>query len=246
MTDEDVEIKKLQEKLKELYKKKKGKLDLKKINDSQEVKIGTKTNKIKYTVRDNRNRVFLPSEWKKFYDALSENQKPFFTLCINTGARVNEILNIKKGDMFELSSKRILMRVTKVRHVIGEIKPTPRPIKVSTKFAKYLKRIIKEKSKEDYVVKYSQPAAHICLKKTLKKIGIKDYYMFSVHNIRKTLETWLKALGVDETTLEKHFGHDIRTAKNNYLQEDIYTFKEKDEMRDIIDDLAERLKGLKD
>ncbi len=235
-------IKQLQEELKKLQKEKHKKLDLIS-SGKEEMKVGIKKDNKKYSVRDNRNRTFMPDEWKKFYDSLNDNQKIFFNFSINTGARINEILNIKKKDLFELDNKRILLKVTKVRHVLGEKKPTPRPIKISTKFSKKLKKLIKNKSPDDFVVNYSQPAAHICLKKTLKKIGIKDYYMFSIHNIRKTLETWLKSLGVDITTLEKHFGHDINTAKNHYIQEDIYTFKEKDSMKDIIGDLSERLTG---
>ena len=78
------------------------------------------------------------------------------------------------------------------------------------------------------------------MKKTFKDAGINDYYMFSFHNIRKTIETWLMALGVDGMAISAHMGHDFRTAIGSYVSPDVFSFEERKQMRLIIGDLYER------
>ena len=64
--------------------------------------------------------------------------------------------------------------------------------------------------------------------------------MFSVHNVRKTLESWLIARGVDGFKVCAHMGHDPRTAIKNYVSPDIFNFDDRNKIRIIIGDLYER------
>ena len=137
---------------------------------------------------------------------------------------------------------------TKVRSRLHEKTPIPRSIKLSTEFSKYLQKYLNTQTLKDTdrIGILNQSSFWTAMRKALKKALIKDYYMFSVHNIRKTAENWIWSLGVPETVFVKTFGHDIDTATKHYLQNDTWRFSEKDEMKEIIGDWAERLKGEKD
>ena len=194
-----------------------------------------------YTVRSNRDRFFFPDEWGKFFDKAKKRQKFTFKFLINTGARINEARNVKVSDI-DLERKRIVLRVTKVKAKKKEKSPRPRIIPISTQFAKYLKRYIREAklSHDDYLGILSTPAANIGMKKALKIAGIKDYYMFSIHNIRKTLETWFVALEIDGLKITAHIGHSMQTAASHYISADVFSWEEKSKMREIIGDLYRR------
>jgi len=175
-----------------------------------------------YRVRANRSRFYFPDEWMEFYDSLKTRQKITFNFLINTGARINETRNVKVSDI-DFARLSILLRVTK-----GRDKRTPkiRIIKISSKFAKWLKAVIKHYKLEadDYFPVLSTPAANISMKNHLRKLKFKDWMMFSVHNVRKTLETWLLALDVDSLKVAKHFGHTVEMAGKHYIGEDIFNF----------------------
>ena len=201
-----------------------------------------KSNGMKYTIRNNRDRFFYPDEWKSFYDLLTEKQKVTFNTLINTGARIMEVQHIQVKDI-DFDRGNIVLRVTKrvvsrpgVDKVgVGKI----RVLTISTKFAKYLKGVVNKHklTGEDYLPILSTPAANICMKKTLKEAGIGDYDMFSLHNVRKTLETWLISLDVDNFKIVKHFGHTMQVALKHYVSPDIFSYEDKSQMRDIIGDL---------
>jgi len=187
-----------------------------------------------YSVRSNRDRFFFPDEWGKFFDCLKKSQKYTFKFLINTGARINEARHVKPEDI-DLDRKRIILRVTKVKARKGERNPRPRIIPISSQFVKFLK-----KNPNGKVL--STPGGNIAMEKALKKAGIKDYYMFSLHNIRKTLEIWLMSLGVDALPLTAHIGHDIKTAAQHYVSPDIFSWDEKKQIRLIIGDLYENIR----
>ena len=202
---------------------------------------GIKKNGQKYSVRTNRDRFFYPSEWMKFYDNLSDNQKMTFDVLINTGARINEVDHIKAGDI-DFVRDNIILRVTKVKAAKGEKNPRPRTISISAQFSRKLKGYVTNKKlkNEDYLGLLSTPGAHLALKRTLKRIGIKDWYMFSVHNIRKTHGNYLKALGVDGAEICTRLGHSYDTFLKSYSSPDIFTFKDKEHMRLIIGNLYQK------
>ena len=217
--------------------------------NKQDIKVGQKilNNKlINYSVRDNRKRFFYPEEWTKFFDALeTAAQKRTFNILINTGARINEASHIKVEDV-DFNNNRLILRVTKVKAKKGQKNPEPRTIPISTEFKKYLKTLKNEMqlNNNDTFKMITTSAANIALKGKsntnggmLKKAGIKDWHMFSVHNIRKTFECWMIALGVDTLPLIAHMGHDVKTASQSYVNPNAFTYKEKDMMRTIVGDI---------
>lgn len=192
-----------------------------------------------YTVRDNRDRFFYPEEWFKFHDKLKKKQSFTFDFLINTGARINEARNVKKEDI-DTERKRIILRVTKIKGSKKEKSPKPRIIPISSQFAKHLKNDLKDLKAEDYIPILSTPATNIALKKALKLAQIKDWYMFSAHNLRKTLETWLVALDVDGLKIIAHFGHTGAVASKHYISTDTFSYEEKSKIRMVIGDLYEK------
>ena len=187
----------------------------------------TKVNGEEYTIRSNRHRFFFPDEWTSFYDALKTRQKITFNFLINTGASINEVRSIQVQDI-DFDRNSIILRWTKGRNKDGSRKM--RVISVSSQFIKWIKEIIKGLKPEDHFPILSTPAANIAMKKTLKETGVRDWIMFSTHNIRKTLEIWLKALGVDSLKIIKHFG------LSNTIT-DTFNHEDKKNMRTIIGDI---------
>jgi len=218
-------------------KEKKPKLVLEKQENG--VGLGKRIDGRAYTVRDNRDRFFYPKEWIKFFEVIKESQHLTFDFLINTGARINEARNVKVEDV-DLANKRIILRVTKVKSKKGEKNPRPRTIPISSQFCKRLKRYIKGKKNEELIGLLSTPAANIAMKKALKKAKIDDWVMFSIHNIRKTIETWLIALDVNSMRISSHMGHDISTALQHYVSPDVFSYDEKGQMKDVIGDLYEK------
>jgi len=257
-TNTEDKIKRLETELKSLRAEKYKKLDLVK-TDREGIKEGIRKDGKKYSVRDNRSRFFYPNEWMKFFDNLIEKQKFTFRFLINTGCRINESRHIRVDDI-DLNNKRIIVRITKVKAKKGEKNHKPRTIPISSEFAKYLRKVFRDNNltngyylassndpKKDEMPENpnlfkklgikSTPAGNIALKKNLKEIRIKDWDNFSLHNIRKTMETWLMALNVDSMKIMAHLAHDLKTATQHYVSADVFSFEEKKQMRLIIGDL---------
>lgn len=189
-----------------------------------------------YTVRENRTRYFYPDEWMVFFDSLTDKQRPTFNTLINTGARINEVRNIKFSDI-DYERNAVIIRVTKTRNKDGT--PRVRLIPISSQFSKYCRKIQRELSLpvDGYLPVLSTPGANLAMKTKLQKAGIQDWQMFSIHNIRKTLEVWLLALDVDSMKLAKHFGHSASVASKFYISSSAFGFEDKNMMREIIGDL---------
>jgi integrase len=219
----------------------KVRLELEKIDGMPNLRIGTRKDGKSYVVRDNRDRFFYPKEWKRFSDALKESQRFTFDFLMNTGSRIKEAQHVTVGDI-DLDNKRLILRVTKTKSKKRESNPRPRTIPFSTSFARVLRKEIKDRQLQnsDKLGILSTPAAHLAMKAALKKAGIKDWYMFSIHNVRKTLETWLIAHNVNEVKISRHMGHDITTAIQHYVSPDVFSWHEKTEMREIIGDLYQQ------
>lgn len=181
--------------------------------NKMENKIRTikRSNGKKYSIRENRDRIFLPSEWILFYDCLKEKQKPTFNVLINTGARIMECQNIKLENI-NFKEKHIILDKVKRRTNFSDGKK--RKVLISKMFSKYLKKLFSEKKFKIL----STPAANIAMKKALIKSGIKDWKMFSVQSVRKTIESWLVSLDVGQLKILKQFGHGEITALNHYIK----------------------------
>jgi integrase len=204
----------------------------------EDIKSFTRSNGVAYSVRSNRDRFFYPSEWMAFFDKLKDGQKITFDFLVNTGARINEARNVKVADI-DFERNNIILRVTKVKAVKGERNPRPRTISISNQFARRLRIFIKTNklNNEKTLGILSTPAANICMKKSLRWAGIKDDYMFSIHNIRKTHGNWLKALGIDGAEICLRLGHDYNTFLRNYGSPNIFNYKDLQDIRMILGDL---------
>jgi len=233
------EIEQLQDKIKELRGVKMT-LDLFPTNFPY-LKYGTKSNGIRYSVRSNRDKFFFPGEWIKFFEALQDSQKPTFHFLINTGARINEARHVKAEDI-DLINKRLILRVTKVKAKKGEKNPRPRIIPISSSFAKWLKSYISryEIKPNDTLDFLTNAGAHKAMKIALQKAGNIEWYMFSVHNVRKTFENWLMALDIDGLKITAHVGHSMQVAAGHYISPDVFGLQERKDIRMIVGDLYER------
>lgn len=207
----------------------------------ENLKSLTRKNNRSYTIKDNKDRFFFPEEYMKFEDHLKSKQKFSVKFLINTGSRINEARNVKVSDC-DLERNRIVLRITKTKAKKGEKKGRIRIIPISKQFSKYLRKHIRENKLkgDDYLGILSNSALNISYKKAGKKAKIKDYWNISSHTFRKTLEVWLMALGVDSLPLTAHIGHDIKTAAQYYVSPDIFSWEDKQKMREIIGDLYRR------
>lgn len=201
----------------------------------------TRRNGVVYTIKPDKNRFLFPSEYAVFEDQLKEKQKFSVRFLINTGARINEARHVKKEDC-DLDNKRIVLRVTKSKAKKGEKKGHGRVriIPISTQFAKYLRAYCRNLQPQDYLGILSNPALNIAYKKAALKAKLKNPQDISSHTFRKTLECWLMALGVDALPLTAHMGHDVATAAAHYVSPDIFTWEDKNMIREIIGDLYKR------
>lgn len=202
------------------------------------LKTITRTNGRTYTIRSNRDRFFYPKEWIVFFENLKPMQLKTFDCLISTGARINEIRHLKKEDV-DFDNKRLILKVTKIKAAKKEKNPRPRTIPFSSQFGRRLKAYFKDLGAEEYIGILSTPAANIAMKKALQKAEIKDWAMFSIHNIRKTFETWLLAIGIDGLKATAHCGHTPSVASGSYLSADVFSHDEKILIRDVLGDLYE-------
>jgi len=192
-----------------------------------------------YTIRLDRHRFFFPDEWKKFVNALKEKKRPLFEFIFNTGARFDEAAHIRPCDVdFEKCNVRLWKTKTKVKK--GESYGKPRVVSISTQYARKLKKWANNFQNEDYMFKCSIQAANQLLKRTLKKIGIKDWYNFSTHNIRKTHGMYLKALGIDIAEICTRLGHDYNTYISHYGSADVFSDSDMRKIKELLGDLYMR------
>jgi hypothetical protein len=79
---------------------------------------------------------------------------------------------------------------------------------------------------------------NLAIKKIAKRIGMKDYYMVSAHNLRKTHGQYLVALDVNIANICKRLGHDMNTFLNSYCSADIFNDNDRKEIKVILGDLV--------
>lgn len=198
---------------------------------------GIKKNGIIYSVRDDRSRYFWPEEWNIFYNSLKPIQQPIFDVLINTGARIEEALNICPKD-FDWERKNLTLRVTKKKASKGERIGKPRTFQISSQFTRRMKKYISENKINDgeLMFKFSTQAVYQLLRRKLKK-QIKDWYNFSLHNIRKTHGNYLKAMNIDSGEICYRLGHDLNTFIKHYGSANVFDRKDKVEIIKILGDV---------
>ena len=192
----------------------------------------------KYHVKTNSNHFFYPQDWIKMMKLAKKKQRESLMVLINTGARINEARHITLED-FDLERNSLILRITKVRAKKKEYKPMPRHIPVSSQFIKHIKKMAKiyDLYPDSPIPMLKSPALTNAIKKLAKDVGIKEWVDYSNHNVRKTFECWLIALGNDGFKVAKHLGHTPSVALNSYISPDIFTPDDKKLMREVLGDL---------
>jgi len=181
-----------------------------------------------YTLKEYYKKIFYPDEWEVFFKNLKESQKLSFDCLLNTGGRISEVRNIKKEDI-NFKNNEIELKVTKSK--------ISRKIQISSEFSKRLKKYSKNLKPNEKLKILSIPAANIAMKKALQKSNIKDWDSFSIHNIRKTFETWLCSLNTNPFIIFSHFGHCPKEAFKRYIRNQNFSLNERRKIRQIIGDV---------
>lgn len=202
------------------------------------LKSGIKKDGKPYSVRDDRSRYFFPEEWIRFFDTIKPEKQAIFDAAINTGGRIEELLNIKPKD-FDWERNNLTLRVTKRKASKGERVGKPRTFKISSQFARRMRKYIGDNKIGDDQVLFnlSTQAVYQMLRRTLKHLGIKDWYNFSLHNIRKTHGNYLKAMEIDSGEICYRLGHDLNTFIKHYGSANIFDRKDKMLMVKILGDV---------
>ena len=202
------------------------------------LQIGIKKDGKKYSVRDDRSRYFFPEEWVKFYNSLKPNQKHIFNFLINTGSRIEEALKIKPKN-FDYEKNTLTLRVTKMKASKGERVGKPRTFKISTQFAKSMRKYIKENEIKDNDVLFpiTKQGVYQLMRRKLVGLEFGDWWSFSLHNIRKTHGNYLIALEIKDTEICYRLGHDYNTFLKHYGSANIFDRKDKMLMIKILGDV---------
>ena len=182
----------------------------------------------------NKKRFLYPEEIQKILEITDGNQKFTILNLINTGARINEVRNITTEDLDKVRYN-ILLRKTKIRSKLGEVRPSPRIIAISSQFFKYLNKTVGK----CHIL--STNATNTMLKILCEKVRVKNPEEISAHNLRKTFGTWMLSLGCDGFKIAQHLGHTPNELARDYATNDIFNSNDKQIMREILGDLPSRL-----
>jgi len=194
---------------------------------------------IEYSIRTDRRRFFYPQEWVHFMKSLKTSKKPLFDFMLNTGCRIDEALHIRTCD-FDFERNNVRLWKTKTKAKKGETHGKPRTISISSQFSRRIKKYCCNFKSEEYIFIGSIQSVNQMLKRILKKIGIKDFYNFSTHNIRKTSGMFLKALGIDVGEICTRLGHDYNTYIQHYGSADVFSEKDMRGIKELFGDLYSR------
>jgi len=229
-------------------------------SDKEGVLEGEMKDGRKYSVRQDRRRYFFPEEWELFINLVKDKTHKFFFLtCLHTGGRIMEVLNLKYEDI-DMERGTVNFSIVKQRkakknfYAVGK----SRGFFVSSEFIKEYKSFCRgrtinpkhyifldnEKLPGNYneldnsqrkkyyatkVISYSK-----MLKSKLKKAGIKDWFNFSPHNLRKTYGMWTRTFNLGDGELCYRMGHDMDTYMAHYGSSLIFTDNERRKIAKII------------
>jgi len=207
-------------------------------NDS--IRTIIKSDGKKYSIRNDRRRFFFPEEWNIFIKTVTNDRtKHLFEFMINTGSRIDEALHIRPKD-FDFERNNVRLWKTKTMAKKGEKQGKPRTLSLSSEFTRRMKRLCSDIPLDEYIWKTTLNNINQIFKRKLQKAGIKDWYNFSTHNIRKTHGMYLKALGIDIGEICMRLGHDVNTYLKHYGSADVFSDKDMRQIKDILGDIYMR------
>lgn len=201
------------------------------------LKVGFKKDGTKYSVRDDRSRFFFPNEWISFIDTIKPEKKILFESVLQTGGRIEEVLNLKPRD-FDWTRNNLTLRVTKIKARKGESIGKARTLPVSSQFTRKVRGYISRNNikDDDFLFPVSKQSVWQMMRRKLKGV-VKDDWNFALHNIRKTHGNWLKALEVPAEEICTRLGHDYNTYLKHYGSPNIFDRKDKMLMIKILGDV---------
>lgn len=201
------------------------------------LRIGVKSDGTKYSVRDSRSRFFFPNEWEKFMEKIKPEKRLLFDTLIQTGARIEEALNLKPRD-FDWVRNNLTLRVTKIKARKGEKLGAARTLPVSSQYIRKVRTYINKNNVGDDTLLFpvSKQAVWQMMRRKLKGV-VNDDWNFGLHNIRKTHGNWLKALDISAEEICTRLGHDFNTYLKHYGSPNIFDRKDKMLMIKILGDV---------
>lgn len=220
-------------------------LSLMPVSNKEGLFVGIKSDGKKYTVRKDRHRYFFPNEWIKFLGEVKEERKILFETLLQTGARIEECLNLKPRD-FIWDNNSVTLRITKSKASKGESKilgGQARSFGVSSQFIRKIRKHIRENKvpNNEFIFKLTKQGVSQLFKRCLKKVGLNEWE-FSLHNIRKTSGMWLKTVqrrgyDLDVSEICMRLGHDHNTFLKHYGSPSVFTDQQRDKIVDILGDV---------
>lgn len=223
-----------------------NRLTLSPVPNEEGLFVGIKKNGKKYSVRKDRHAYFFPDAWNKLMTVMNQDQKDFFEGLLISGARIDEWLHVRPRD-FSWDRNTLKLYVTKVKAKKGQTKVLGGQSREFNMSAQYIRRVrayIKRNNidNETYLFKMSKQNTWQLLRRKLIKIGVKDFWQYSLHNIRKTTGMWLKTLQYRAKDLNSdeicmRLGHDHNTYLKHYGSPSIFTDSDRDKMIDILGDV---------
>ena len=230
---------------------------------NDKIRVGKRSNNSNYTVRNDRKKYFYPAEWLAFISTIKDKQHRFFFLAsLHTGGRIMEVLNLRYEDI-DIDRETVTFSVVKQRKANAnyKIEGTSRSFFVASNFIKEYKSFVRGRTinLKEYIflnnedlpnnysslynkdrIKYyeSKKASYSSLlKRKLEEAKIKDWHLFSPHNIRKTYGMWMRAFNVEIAELCYRMGHDIDTFMTHYGSSLMFTTDEKRLIEEIMGDI---------
>ena len=200
----------------------------------EDIKTIIKSNGQTYSIRISRERIFSPKEWNLFLINVKKEKRLIFEFLLNTGARISEAINVKKEDI-NFKESYLTLKVVKKRTPYSD--GDERKIKISSQLLKKLKVECNKIKAGEKLFNVSKTSVSQLMKRAMKKSKIEDYWNFSLHNIRKTSESWLVFLNVNSLIVLKRLGHNQSTALKHYIQPEIYDNKYRWGARLLLGDL---------
>lgn len=202
------------------------------------LRVGIKSDGTKYSVRESRSRFFFPNEWLSFMEKIKPEKKLIYETLIQTGARIEEALNLKPRD-FDWTRNNLTLRVTKIKARKGEKIGQARTLPVSSQYTRKIRAYINQNNVKDndFLFPVSKQAVWQMMRRALNKSEIKDDWNFGLHNIRKTHGNWLKALDISAEEICTRLGHDFNTYLKHYGSPNIFDRKDKIFMIKILGDV---------
>ena len=226
--------------------KKDESLSLTPVLGSEGLFIGIKKDGIKYTVRKDRHSYLFPDVWIKLMSVMNQDQKDFFDGLLISGARIDEWLHVRPKD-FSWERNTLRLYTTKVKSKKGQTKVlggASRDFGMSSQYIRRIRSYIKRNNikDEDFLFQFTKQNAWQLLRRKLIKIGIKNYWQYSLHNVRKTCGMYLRTVqnrgeDLDSDEICMRLGHDHNTFLKHYGSPSIFNDSDRDKIIDILGDV---------